>query len=296
MSDPDLTTTIKPAKKKRGKWYRRWLVLKYGFWLMLVVVLLGMVAIIFWDRMFISVGSGEVMVVYHRFIGGTLNNKISREGFHMIPPWDKYFIYSVRTQTLVQPMTVLSSNGLEVTFDAQIRYHAIPEAVPYLHRRYGPKYAEQIITPQLTQSVQEVIGQFLPEELYSLQRTASADRIFAKGKRLIGGSFIEVEDISLFNIKLPERIQTAIQNKVEEEQKALAYDYRLQAEDKEAQRKLIEAKGIQEYQARVKNNLAWKGIDATLELAKSTNAKVIVIGAKDSLPILLGNVAEPAAK
>jgi hypothetical protein len=39
-----------------------------------------------------------------------------------------------------------------------------------------------------------------------------------------------------------------------------------------------------------------KGIEATLELAKSPNAKVIVMGSKDSLPLVLGNVPDVSAK
>src|SRR5262249_34226552 len=41
--------------------------------------------------------------------------------------------------------------------------------------------------------------------------------------------------------------------------------------------------------------LRWRGIEATLQLSQSTNAKVVVIGSgKDGLPIILGNVDTPA--
>ena len=42
--------------------------------------------------------------------------------------------------------------------------------------------------------------------------------------------------------------------------------------------------------------LVEKGIEATLELAKSPNTKIIVMGSKDNLPLLLGNVPDVVGK
>jgi regulator of protease activity HflC (stomatin/prohibitin superfamily) len=246
--------------------------------------------------MFVSVNSGEVMVVYYRFLGGTSHNQVGHEGLHIIAPWDEAYLYQVRTQTLMNPMTVLSRNGLEVHLDAQIRFHPIQELVPYMHRRYGPDYVKTIITPQLTEAVQQVIGQYMPDELYSSENGASVNRIFENAKRLIGSVFVNVEDIALFNIKLPAKVQDAVQSKAEAEQKALAHEFVVQEERLESERMRIEAASLQNYAATVsgipRSVLIWKGIEATLELAKSPNSKVIVIGGKDNLPLMLGNVPD----
>jgi prohibitin 1 len=289
----------KKAEKRlelRRRWQNRWLLMKHGVAVGVILLVTAILAFVLGPRIFIALDSGEVLVVYYLFFGGTNHNEIGHEGLHIIAPWDTGYRYQVRTQILLQPMTVLSKNGLEVHLDAQIRFHPIAETIPYLHRRYGPDYVKRIIVPGLIESVQEVIGQFLPEELYSFQRDASTGRILAKARRLIGSVFIEVEDIALFNVKLPPRLQAAIQSKHEEEQIALAYAFRVQKEESETQRKLIEAKGIQQYNEIVRqipqSVLVWKGIEATLELAKSPNAKVIVIGSKDNLPLMLGNVPD----
>ena len=63
---------------------------------------------------------------------------------------------------------------------------------------------------------------------------------------------------------------------------------------KEAERKEIEANGIAKFQQIVNRTitpqlLRWKGVEATQEISKSPNAKVIVIGNGDGdLPIILG--------
>lgn len=284
----------------KRRWSRRWTFLKRGVQFLVIALVVGLFAWIFRDRIFYSVNSGEVLVVYYRLFGGTRHNQIGHEGLHILAPWDIGYRYTVRTQTLVVPMTVLSRNGLEVHLDAQIRFHPVPEVIPYMHRRYGPDYVNSIIVPQLTESVQRLIGQYLPEELYSSESGASVNRIFENAKRLIGGVFIEVEDIALFNVKLPPKVQAAVQGKAEAEQNALAYGYRVQQEQRESERKLLEAKGLQEYAKAVsgipRSVLVWKGIEATLELAKSPNSKVIVIGSKDNLPLMLGNVPDLGEK
>ena len=98
----------------------------------------------------------------------------------------------------------------------------------------------------------------------------------------------------LFRSKLPDRLQASIQEKLSAEQEAARMHFVLQKEQREAERKKIEAEGIATFQKIVsegisENLLKWKGIETTKDLATSPNAKVIVIGSgKDGLPIILG--------
>ena len=275
---------------------RRWVFFHRASKLILPVLALSLFFWVFRSRIFYTVDSGEVILVYYRFLGGTSHNQVGNEGVHILAPWDKGYIYKTRMQSLLVPMKILSKNGIEINLDAQLRFHALPEMVPYLHREFGPDYVKDIITPQLIESVQDVIGSFDPEELYATQRGASSSQIFQKARRTIGGVFVGVDDIALFNIRVPDRVQQAIQAKAEAQQNALAYAFRVVQEQREFERKTIEAQGLQQYQQIVKrippSVLVWKGIEATLELAKSPNSKVIVMGNKDSLPLMLGNVPD----
>lgn len=71
-------------------------------------------------------------------------------------------------------------------------------------------------------------------------------------------------------------------------------EFVLLREAKEAERKRIEAQGIADFQRIVSQGISdqllrWKGIEATMEIAKSPNSKVVVVGAgKDGLPLILG--------
>ncbi len=277
----------------KERWRKRWRRFRFRFRVFGILLFLALFVWIFRKQMIFTINSGEVLVVYYRFFGGTSHNTVGLEGLHILAPWDKGYVYNVRTQTLVVPMTVLTRNGIAVHLDAQVRFHAVPETVPYLHRRYGPNYVKDIITPGLIESVQGVIGQFLPEEIYSSESGATSKQVFANARRLIGGVFVAVEDIALFNVRLPDRVQEAVQNKAAAEQNAEAAVFN-------RRRVELEAQAVKSYDETVKqipqSILVARGIDATLELAKSPNSKIIVMGGKDNLPLVLGSVPDTVSK
>jgi prohibitin 1 len=289
----DVPSDGKPVRSKRFPRLRR--LYRRVKWLVILTAFIATLYLLR-DRIFLRVDTGEVMVVYYSLFGGTQHNRVSREGLHVVAPWDKHFIYVVRSQTMSQSLTVLSKNGLEVNLDAQIRFRPIPEMVPHLHRRFGPDYLNTFVTPQLKGSVQRVVGRFLAEEVYGSETGASISQILESTKQLIGGEFIEIEDVAIFNIKLPDLVQQSIQRKVEAEQNAIAAGFRVDEEREESRQKLVEAEGLQEYANKVKeiprSVLIWKGIEATQELAKSPNAKIVVVGAKGELPLLIGTTPE----
>jgi len=96
------------------------------------------------------------------------------------------------------------------------------------------------------------------------------------------------------SIILPEGIKKAIEMKLTREQESLAMVYVKEKEAQEADRKRIEAQGVSDYNRILSASLndkilKQKGIDATLKLAESANAKVVVIGSgKDGMPLILG--------
>ena len=103
---------------------------------------------------------------------------------------------------------------------------------------------------------------------------------------------IDIHDVLIKNIVLPPKIAAAIEKKLEQEQVALEFEFRVVRERQEAERKRVEAEGIRDFQAIVAKTideelLQWKGIEATLELAKSDNAKIIIVGGSDGLPLIL---------
>jgi regulator of protease activity HflC (stomatin/prohibitin superfamily) len=110
----------------------------------------------------------------------------------------------------------------------------------------------------------------------------------------LGSRGITIQNVLLRDIQLPATLKAAIEAKQQAEQESLAMNFRLQKETQEAQRKRIEAAGVRDFQQIVAQGitpslLEWKGIEATENLAKSSNTKVVVIGNnKNGLPLILG--------
>ena len=113
----------------------------------------------------------------------------------------------------------------------------------------------------------------------------------------VGRNYVEVDDVIIRSLTLPENIVTAIEDKLTQQEYLRSYEFRLETAAKEAQRKINEAKGIQQAQRIIGESLtsevlAFEGIKATRELAKSQNAKIVVIGSgKNGLPLILGDDA-----
>jgi prohibitin 1 len=274
-------------ERLRAFWERHWM----SCTIALLLSIFSVAA--FANRMLISVYPGQGMVLYERFAGRP-SPRIYYEGFHVIAPWNDSYKYDLTFQQQTVPITALSKNGLEIHLDAFIVYRPVPTLLAHLHRVYGTNYAEKLVVPQLRSALQDIVGQDLPEQLYALARAGQRERVFGRVKRLIGGVYVDVAEVAIINVRLPAKIQEAIQAKLEAEQVLQMYDFRVKSEQKEAERKFEEAKGIKRFQEEISKGmtaevLQWKGIEATLELSKSPNAKVVVVGNRNGLPIIFGS-------
>ncbi len=244
---------------------------------------------------FLTIDPGHVGVLFKRFGGGLDKEKVYQQGFHVIMPWNKMYVYDTRITEEYESMEVLSKNGLSIVVELSYLYNPIPDKIGYLHDEVGTGYVDRILKPEIRSSTREVIGKYLPEELYSSKREAIQDEIYEQTSAAVVPRNIDLDAVLIREVQLPQSLRDAIERKLKEEQSFLEYEFRLERERKEAERLVIEA------EAKAKANkilsssltdkiLADKGIDATLELAKSPNSKVVVVGSGDEgLPLILNN-------
>jgi prohibitin 1 len=244
---------------------------------------------------FITIPAGAKGVKFKRFAGGINKEKIYDQGFHIVMPWDDMIVYDVRINEDFETMDVLSKNGLSIAVELSYRFQLKPQEIGYLHDEIGTEYAQRIINPEVRSATREVIGKYLPEELYSTKREAIQDEIFQSTKEAIDVNHIELNAILIRSVQLPDKLKDAIEQKLEEEQLAFQFDFKLERERKEAERKIIEAQAKADANRILNaslspNLLKDKGIEATLELAQSPNAKIVIIGSSDGgLPLILNN-------
>lgn len=253
---------------------------------------LFIVVIIFSNATFITIKPGYNGILFKKFSGGLNKDKVYGQGFHVLAPWNDMIVYNTQIQENFEEMDVLSANGLQIHVEMSVRYSLTPDKLGYLHETIGPNYLTKIITPELRSTAREVVGQYTPEELYSTKRTKIQNEIGQDIEPVLKENYINLDALLIRSIKLPSTIKEAIERKLQQEQQAQEYEFRLVKETKEAQRKEIEAKGIQQYQEIINRGLTdellkWKGIEATQDLANSPNTKVIVIGGSDGMPLIM---------
>ena len=262
-----------------------------------IVIIVAVVIFLFisWNSITITIEAGHAGVLFRRFGGGLELDKTYGEGFHILAPWNKMYIYEVRQQETAEDMNVLSSNGLEIQVDVSAWYQPDHDNLGKLHSEIGINYLQRVIIPSLRSSARSVVGRYTPEQIYSTKRDAIQDEIFEETKKLLDEKNVQLNQILIRSIKLPATIKEAIESKLQQEQLALEYEFKIERASKEAERQRIEAEGKAKANNIINASLTdkilrEKGILATLQLAESTNSKVIVIGnTKDGLPLILGD-------
>jgi len=164
-----------------------------------------------------------------------------------------------------------------------------------LHQTLGENYLQRVIQPAIRSAARSVVGRYTPEQLYSSKRDAIQEEIFVETKKILANQYVQLNEVLVRDVTLPTTIKDAIERKLKQEQESLEYEFRLVTAAKEAEKVIIEAQGKADANRILSASLTDKilqdkGIEATLELSKSPNSKVVIVGSsKDGLPLILGN-------
>ncbi|MFZ0111592.1 MAG: prohibitin family protein [Pseudolabrys sp.] len=291
-----------------------------------------LMATILFPYIVITVPSGSVGVLWKRFNGydlycwcfvgrGTILDprELRDEGLHVIWPWDKLYIYTLRLQSSTQTYNAITKDGVNVTAQINVRFQLLHNYVAVLHKFIGPQYLASVVEPELGSRAREIIAQYTAQEVYT-SREAIQTKIRADAQKSLSthlNSLVQPEameqpdpkhyndflqnsiqllDALVLGIELPPEIVAAINRQTQQYYEIQEYKYRVEREAQESTRKQIEANGIAAFQRTVSEGISdsylrWRGIEATLALAQSRNSKVVIIGSgKDGLPLILGNV------
>jgi regulator of protease activity HflC (stomatin/prohibitin superfamily) len=245
------------------------------------------------------------------------------EGLHIIWPWDKLFLYNLRLQSSTQTYNAITKDGVSVNAQINVRFQLLHNYVAVLHKFIGPAYLASVIDPEIGSRARQVISQFTAQEVYTSRETIQ-ERIRNEAQKSLAAHLnslvqpeameqpdpkhyndflqnsIQILDTLVLGIVLPPAIVEAINRQTQQFYEIQEFKYRVEREAQESKRKQIEANGIAAFQRTVSQGISesylrWRGIEATLALAQSSNAKIVIIGSgRDGMPIILGNVDTPA--
>ena len=235
----------------------------------------------------VHTGHVGVVSVFGRVTGRTLS-----EGIHLVNPASSVTELSIKTQEIKERANVPSKEGLIMGLEASILYHLDPAAAATVFQQVGPTFAEVLLVPNFRSAIRAITAANTAASLYSDGREQIAQQILEDVRRQVAPRGIIVENVLLRDLQLPESLKHAIEAKQQAQQEAQRMEFVLQREKQEAERKRVEAAGIKDFQDIVSQGISeklleWKGIEATMELVKSQNSKVIIVGnSKNGLPLI----------
>ena len=260
-----------------------------------LLIIMGVVLLVLLMKSAVTIDAGESGVLWKRFGGGVVVDQPPLgEGFHLVAPWNEVIKYEVRQQELTEKMQVLSSNGLDIRLEATAWYQPDQKNLGLLHKTKGENYLDRVLKPAIRSATRSVVGRYTPEQIYSSKRDAIQQEIYDETKKITDDQYVQLNEVLVRDVTLPSAIKDAIERKLGQEQESLEYEFRLVKATKEAEKVRIEAQGKADANRILSASLTDKilqdkGIDATLELATSPNTKVVIVGGKDGMPLILGN-------
>jgi len=245
----------------------------------------------------VTLGSCAVATVETGHVGvltlfGRVTGEQLPEGFHLINPLKKVTSFSIRTQEAKEVAEVPSSEGLLMHLETSLLYRLDPQRATHVFQTIGGDYLNVLVVPNMRSIMRAVTSAHTASALYSEGRDRVAQEMLAEMRRSAQPRGIVIENVLLRDVGLPATLKAAIEAKQQAEQDAQRMNFVLQKERQEAERKRIEAQGISDFQRIVTQGISqplldWKGIEATMEIAKSPNSKVVVIGnTKNGLPVI----------
>jgi regulator of protease activity HflC (stomatin/prohibitin superfamily) len=305
-----------PPSRARYAWWR--FVERHLPMIVICLMMATLIGVILAPYVLVTVPAGYVGVPWRLFHNGTALDprQLRNEGMRFVFPWNKLFLYDLRLQSVTEKYNAISRDGISLTASINIRFRLKRDAVPQLHQSIGPDYVEVLVEPEIGNRMREVMAEYTAEDIYSTKRAEIQDKIrrraeAAMGEKMLEGGENDLEsapyriplyailnliDTLILGIELPRAVVAAINRKIEQYYISEEYKFRVAREIRESERKKIEAEGISDFQRIVSQGISdsylrWRGIEATLQLAQSSNSKTVIVGSgKDGLPIILGNV------
>ncbi|MDZ5456892.1 prohibitin family protein [Azohydromonas lata] len=247
-----------------------------------VANLLFILLVVFlWNRIVVVIPPGQNGVLF-RLFSGTEVDHVYGEGFYLISPLNEMHLYEVRKQLIQHEFDVLTAKGMSVRLSLAIRYQPEAEMLGLLHQRIGPDYTTRVVIPQVESVMRKHLGQYVAQDVYTNKDGLLTRAILATLDE-VGRNFVHIDDIIIRSIQMPDKIRSAIEDKLAQEELSKSYEFRLQTARQEAERLAIEAEGLKQHNSILAKSLSEpvlqrEHIEAMRELAKSNNAKTVIMG------------------
>lgn len=251
-----------------------------------------------------QIDAGQVGVMS---LFGNVSDRSLSAGLNLVNPLARVTEFDVKTQNYTMSAShdegqkqgddairVLTADGLEVVIDLTVLYRVIPADAPKIYREIGEDYTDKIVRPITRTRIRDNAVYYDAVALYSTRRDEFQGRIYKTIESDFRKRGLLLEQLLIRNIDLPASVKKTIESKINAEQEAQKMQFVLQKERQEAERKRVEAQGIADYQKILATGLTdkqlqYEQIKAQRELAQSPNAKIVIMGGRGNVPLILND-------
>ncbi|GAB3548005.1 prohibitin family protein [Spirosoma fluminis] len=251
-----------------------------------------------------QIDAGSVGVIS---LFGNVSDRSLNSGLNFVNPLATVTEFDIKTQNYTMSAThdegmkegddairVLTADGLEVIIDLTVLYRVVPTDAPRIYQQIGPDYTNKIVRPITRTRIRDNAVYYDAVALYSTRRDEFQGRIYKTIEYDFRKRGLMLEQLLIRNIDLPASVKKTIESKINAEQEAQKMQFVLQKERQEAERKRVEAQGIADYQKILSTGLSdkqlqYEQIKAQRELAASPNAKIVIMGGRGNVPLILND-------
>ncbi len=242
-------------------------------------------------KTFTIIPSGKIGVME---VFGKVNPQPLNPGVHWVNPFGNVLKFSTRLRDMPEKISATSEEGLNLVVEGTIQYRLDPNSAADVYQNVGVNEGE-IVRSRFQSIIREITSSYPARDIYTAKREEVTRRLRLTIRESLTPLGFIVEEAFVKDVALPEKLQAAIEQKMQLEQDNQRMELVLEKERQEAERKRIEALGIAEYQQIISPGLTspflqWRSIEATDRLANSNNSKVVIMGGSGNnanVPVVL---------
>lgn len=223
------------------------------------------------SNIFVVIPAGKTGV---KTLFGKIDDKELSSGLHIVNPLASVEKMSIQTEEYTMSVTqgegqkagadqitALTKEGLSIDLDITVFYKLQEDKASDVLKDLGLTYQEKIIRPEIRSTIREIVASYTAKEIYSDKREEVVSSIKDQLIKNIEPRGIIIESILIRNVTLPAKLSASIQEKLQAEQESQRYDFVLEKEKKEAERKRVEAEGQRDAQKIIDESLTSKYLE-----------------------------------
>lgn len=257
----------------------------------IVIVALFVIAPLF----LVVVDTGKIGVIS---TFGKVSDRVLYSGLNVKSPFSQVTKISVRTEGYTMSsaegegnvkgddsVDARASDGAQVKIDVTVLFRVKPESAMTIFKELGVDYEAIIIRPVIRSAIREVVAQYTITEVFSTKRDEIAKGIKEHVASAVEPRGVIVEDTLFRDVKLSDALAASIEQKLTAQQESEKYEFILAREKKEADRKVIEAKGQRDAQNLISQSLTSKYLNYLYIISLKDREGTIYVPTEGGMPL-----------